>query len=137
MNFIFSTGLDLKETLIDPEKADLVLNGKDKQKSRFIYCLGRPELIADFIPTPRNKRSLDQYMLNDEKDRLYQIKNLEKIRNTIFNDYKSNHDFHNVIRENIRCRKGLFKGSKNKFKIPSKINNSYCPRFTNYEKQKY
>lgn len=33
MNFIFSTGLDLKETLIDPEKADLVLkNGKVIQK---------------------------------------------------------------------------------------------------------
>lgn len=28
-------------------------------------------------------------MLNDEKDRLHQIRNLEKIRNTIFNDYKS------------------------------------------------
>jgi hypothetical protein len=26
MNFIFSTGLDLKDTLIDPNKAELVLN---------------------------------------------------------------------------------------------------------------
>jgi hypothetical protein len=54
-----------------------------------IIFIGHPELIADLIPTPRRQKTLDLYMLNDEKDRLQQMKNLDKIRNTIFTEYKS------------------------------------------------
>lgn len=51
--------------------------------------IGEVEMVVDAIPTPRHNRSVDMYAIFDERDRLQQMKNLERIRNTIFNNYQS------------------------------------------------
>lgn len=87
MNFIYATGLDLKEGLLDPKKAQALLENGIHNK--FILKIGEPELIVDAIPTPKHKKSLDTYLFKNEKDKFQHIRNLDKIRKAIKMNYES------------------------------------------------
>lgn len=51
--------------------------------------IGDMEMLAESIPTPKHKRSIDMSLIVNERDRLHQLRNLEKIRKTIFSNYES------------------------------------------------
>jgi hypothetical protein len=119
---VFSTGLALKDQLIDPLKARAIMeNGKTDivYISQFLanfLTLGRIETLIDAIPTPRHKFSIDHSLLFDEKDRLQQIKNLEKIKKTIFNDYKSKFNHSIYIGKLNSAERIYLAGSRSKSK---------------------
>ncbi|CAI2368605.1 unnamed protein product [Moneuplotes crassus] len=101
MNSIFSTGLQLKDRLIDPMKAQQFMQD------------GRMDRIIDAIPTPRHKKAVESSILQDPNERRQLIRLSKKFTKEITNSYQ---------RKMSEAKRAYLRGPRIVSKLKSKSN---------------